>query len=227
MARAISKAVRSAAIKEYVSAGKSLKDVAEKYGINQETLRKYLGNKVRPRGTRYLPDGDFKYPNTKKGYPTIKNTRKVRESKSSPSTPNSNKRWSTVEDEMLRDAVISNMTVRETVELLGRTAPAIYCRKCQLIDVGFIPDPAMRFPVPTGINRIRKEITEEINFDEIEAILEEVETTVDNIQEVVKANETIPTTNIELEQLAQLVKEYGVNITVSVTTSGTEVKMSN
>ena len=227
MARAISKAVRSAAIKEYVSVGKSLKDVAEKYGINQETLRKYLGNKVRPRGTRYLPDGDFKSPNVKKSYPTIKNTRKVRESKASPSTPNSNKRWTTVEDEMLRDAVISNMTVRETVELLGRTAPAIYCRKCQLIDEGFIQDPAMRFPVPTGINRIRKEITEEINFNEIEAVLEEVETPVDNSQEVVKSSEYIPTTNIELEQLAQLVKEYGVNITVSVTTSGTEVKMSN
>jgi hypothetical protein len=32
--------------------------------------------------------------------------------------------------------------------------------------------------------------------------------------------------SIELIQLAQIVKDYGVNITVSVTSTGTEVKMS-
>jgi hypothetical protein len=32
--------------------------------------------------------------------------------------------------------------------------------------------------------------------------------------------------SIELIQLAQIVKEYGVNITVNVTATGTEVKMS-
>ncbi len=223
MARVISKAVRTAAVKEYVKSNQSLKAVAVKYGMNEETLRRYLGNKVRPRGTRYLPDGSVKTPVTKK-------TRKVRVSQASTKTPNSNKRWSKVEDEMLRDAVISNMTVRETVDLLGRTAPAIYCRKCQLIDEGFIPDPEMRFPVPTGIKRVRKPIEDDaIDFNEIEAILEDVETLVENVEEVVKANANTPSssTNVEFEQLAQLVKEYGVNITVSVTTSGTEVKMSN
>jgi len=223
MARVISKAVRTAAVKEYVKSNQSLKAVAVKYGMNEETLRRYLGNKVRPRGTRYLPDGSVKTPVAKK-------TRKVRVSQASTKTPNSNKRWSKVEDEMLRDAVISNMTVRETVDLLGRTAPAIYCRKCQLIDEGFIPDPEMRFPVPTGIKRVRKPIENDtIDFNEIEAILEDVETLVENVEEVVKANANTPSssTNVEFEQLAQIVKDYGVNVTISLTTSGTEVKMSN
>jgi hypothetical protein len=33
--------------------------------------------------------------------------------------------------------------------------------------------------------------------------------------------------NIELSELAKVVREYGVNITVSVTDKGMEVKMSN
>jgi hypothetical protein len=35
------------------------------------------------------------------------------------------------------------------------------------------------------------------------------------------------TSNIELSDLAKLVKEFGVNVTVSVTDSGMEVKMTN
>ena len=38
-------------------------------------------------------------------------------------------------------------------------------------------------------------------------------------------NQTTTINSIELEELAKLVKSYGVNITVSVTSSGTEVKM--
>ena len=37
--------------------------------------------------------------------------------------------------------------------------------------------------------------------------------------------QTATINSIELEDLAKLVKSYGVNITVSVTSSGTEVKM--
>jgi len=219
MARIITKAVKAAAIKDYVHNNKTLRDVATKHGINPETLRRILGSKVRPRGTRYLADGSVKTPASING-------RKVRTSTTSAATPNSNQRWTATEDEMLRDAVLSKMTVKETVELLGRTAPAIYCRKCQLIDEGFISDPETRFTLPTGITRVRKPMenvlsTPEVIEEVVEDIVEEVKDTPAPMSAPASVN-----SSIELIQLAQIVKDYGVNITVSVTSAGTEVKMS-
>jgi transposase-like protein len=219
MAKVITKAVKAAAIKEYVHNNKNLREVATMYGINPETLRRILGNKVRPRGTRYLSNGSVKTPASING-------RKVRTSKTSAATPNSNQRWTATEDEMLRDAVLSKMTVKETVELLGRTAPAIYCRKCQLIDEGFISDPETRFVLPTGITRVRKPMahvlsTPEVIEEVVEDIVEEVKDTPAPMSAPASVN-----SSIELIQLAQIVKDYGVNITVSVTSAGTEVKMS-
>jgi hypothetical protein len=219
MARIITKAVKAAAIKDYVHNNKTLRDVATKHGINPETLRRILGSKVRPRGTRYLADGSVKTPASING-------RKVRTSTTSAATPNSNQRWTATEDEMLRDAVLSKMTVKETVELLGRTAPAIYCRKCQLIDEGFISDPETRFTLPTGITRVRKPMENVLSTPEV---IEEVVN--DHVEEVKDTPAPMSATasvnsSIELIQLAQIVKDYGVNITVSVTSAGTEVKMS-
>jgi hypothetical protein len=220
MARIITNAVKSAAIKEYVHNNKNLREVSEMYGINSETLRRILGNKVRPRGTRYLADGSVKTPGTING-------RKVRSSSISLATPNSNRRWTTTEDEMLRDAVLSKMTVRETVELLGRTAPALYCRKCQLIDEGFFNDPETRFTLGTGITRVRKPMAHVLEAPE------EIEDVIEEVKEIPAATSAAPVTapasvnnSIELIQLAQIVKDYGVNITVNVTANGTEVKMS-
>ena len=219
MARVISKAVKAAATKDYVHNNKTLKEVANTHGINPETLRRILGNKVRPRGTRYLADGSVKTPGTING-------RKVRTSSISLATPNSNQRWTLTEDEMLRDAVLSKMTVKETVELLGRTAPSIYCRKCQLIDEGFFNDPETRFTLPTGITRVRKPMTHVLEAPEvIEDVIEEVKEVTAPVAAPVSAPASV-NNSIELIQLAQIVKDYGVNITVSVTSSGTEVKMS-
>lgn len=217
MAKIIANKVKAAAIREYVHNNKSLREVSETQGINMETLRKILGNKVRPRGTRYLADGSVKTPG-------IKNGRKIRTSKVSSATPNSNRRWTQSEDEMLREAVISKMTVKETVDLLGRTSPAIYSRKCHLINSGFIEDAEMRFVIPTGITRVRRPMEHVMDTPEIEAVVEMKE-----IQTPVRAHVSAPASvnnTIELIQLAQIVKDYGVNITVSVTSSGTEVKMS-
>jgi hypothetical protein len=36
-----------------------------------------------------------------------------------------------------------------------------------------------------------------------------------------------PTSNIDLADLAKLVKEFGVNVTLNVTSEGMEVKMTN
>lgn len=211
MAKIITKAVKAAATRDYVTGNRTLKEVALTHNINPETLRRILGNKVRPRGTRYLADGTVKTPSTKNG-------RKIRKSSQNKITPNSNRRWTQAEDEMLREAVLSKMTVEETVDLLGRSAAAIYCHKSQLIDEGFIIDPETRFVTPTGITRVRKPMENAISAPAIEAIVESVKTHV-----------SVPSHSsnaIELTQLAQIVKEFGVNITVSVTSEGTEVKMS-
>ena len=210
----IKRAVKSAAIKDYLQNSKTLREVADTHGINMETLRKALGNRVRPRGTRYLPDGSVKSPG-------IKNGRKIRTSKASELTPRSNKRWTATEDELLRDAVVTGMTVNETVELLGRTAVSIYCRKCYLLDNGYIPDPETRFTLAKGIKRPRK--VENVTIERIV----EVEEAREEEEKVPSApmTQTATINSIELEDLAKLVKSYGVNITVSVTSSGTEVKM--
>ena len=219
MARVISKAVKAAATKDYVHNNKTLRDVANTHGINPETLRRILGSKVRPRGTRYLADGSVKTPGTING-------RKVRTSTVSSATPNSNQRWTRAEDEMLRDAVLSKMTVKETVDLLGRTAPSIYCRKCQLIDEGFFNDPETRFTLGKGIKRVRRPMTHVLSAPEV------IEDVVEEVKEVTAPSATPVATpasvnnSIELIQLAQIVKDYGVNITVNVTANGTEVKMS-
>ena len=212
MARIITKAVKAAATRDYVTGNRTLKEVALTHEINPETLRRILGNKVRPRGTRYLADGTIKTPITKNG-------RKIRKSSQNKITPNSNRRWTQAEDEMLREAVLSKMTVEETVDLLGRSAAAIYCHKSQLIDEGFIIDPETRFVTPTGITRVRKPMENAISAPAIEAIVESVKTHVS-----VPAPAT--TNSIELAQLAQIVKDFGVNITMSVTSEGTEVRMS-
>jgi transposase-like protein len=213
----IRKSVKSAAIKDYLQNSKTLRQVADSHGINIETLRKSLGSRVRPRGTRYLADGSVKSPGSKNG-------RKIRTSKASELTPRSNKRWTSTEDELLRDAVLSGMTVSETVELLGRTAVSVYCRKCHLLDNGFIGDPKTRFTTADGIKRPRKPILENSTIEKVIEIEkgsdEEERVTVTPVQ-----SSTI--NSIELEDLAKLVKSYGVNITVSVTSTGTEVKMHN
>jgi transposase-like protein len=219
MPTAIKRAVKSAAIKDYLQNNKSLRQVANDHGINMETLRKFLGSRVRPRGTRYLADGTVKTPG-------MKNGRKIRTSKASSETPRSNKRWTVTEDEMLRDAVLSGMTVKETVDLLGRTAVSIYCRKCNLLDTGFIPDPTTRFTHAEGIKRPRKiEVDDSIGEVTIEKIIEtgKGQDEEERVQDAPAQTTTI--NSIELEELAKLVKSYGVNITVSVTSSGTEVKM--
>ena len=219
MARVISKAVKAAATKDYVHNNKTLRDVANTHGINPETLRRILGSKVRPRGTRYLADGSVKTPGTING-------RKVRTSTVSSATPNSNQRWTQAEDEMLRDAVLSKMTVKETVDLLGRTAPSIYCRKCQLIDEGFFNDPETRFTLGKGIKRVRRPMTHVLSAPEvIEDVVEEVKEVTAPVATPVATPASV-NNSIELIQLAQIVKDYGVNITVNVTANGTEVKMS-
>ena len=220
MGKKIPKNVKAAAIKAYVADGKTLREVAVEYGVNSESLRRWLGNKVRPRG-RHLAGKPSNNPamrnkSTKVEVVTPMPTPMSVPSKGIPSGfPRANRRWEIMEDELLRDAVLGKMTIKETMDLLGRSSAAIMCRKSGLIESGFI-NRDDRFVPPTGIKRPRKIVENSMSEPEIVMI--------EDVKEAPKASSN---QNIELSDLARLVKEFGVNVTVSVTGNGMEVKMSN
>lgn len=217
MGKQIPKNVKVAAMKAYVADGKTLRQAADDHGITAESLRRWLGDKVRKKG-------DYSKSKSEAGStPPVSRAsmvaRKPRTSKASEVNVRSNKRWTLMEDELLRDAVLSKMTVKETVDLLGRTPVSIYCRKNYLIDSGFI-NGSTKFVMPSGIKRVRKQMEDSFDNTEVEAIVDIPEA--EPLQESNGAYQ-----NIELSDLAKVVRDYGVNITVSMTSQGMEVKMSN
>ena len=217
MGKQIPKNVKVAAMKAYVADGKTLRQAAEDHGITAESLRRWLGDKVRKKG-------DYSKSKSEAGSTSPVSrasmvARKPRTSKASEVNVRSNKRWTLMEDELLRDAVLSRMTVKETVDLLGRTPVSIYCRKNYLIDSGFI-NGSTKFVMPSGIKRVRKKMETSFDNTEVEAIVDIPEA--EPLQESNGAYQ-----NIELSDLAKVVRDYGVNITVSMTSQGMEVKMSN
>lgn len=228
--RVIPKNVRMGAIKAYVADGKTLKQVANEFGINQESLRRWLGDKVRPRGYHFKKSSGYKKSDsTGETSSVVAKAVSVKDKKSKVRVTSklgrSNARWTPTEDEILRDAVLSGMTVGDTVEILERTPIAISCRKVHLIENGFIQDPSKRFTVPTGIKRTRKPMANVFGETEVETVIIP-ETTKEIEVEVENSTETpLSVPSIELSDLAKLVKEFGVNITVSVTSKGMEVKM--
>lgn len=209
MPKAISTRVRVTAVKDYVTSGDRLSVVAERHGISTETLRRFAGNKVRSRGgsvKRIVKSGTLQLPFKRERKERIGNT----------PSPNANRRWNLEEDGLLRDAVYSKFTVNETADLLGRSYQSIYCRKSQLVGEGFIDE--TRFTSPTGIKRPRHSVAPVIapHVDVIEVIKEETAV----IATPIKGD-------VNLRELAELVKEFGVSVTMSVTSEGTEVKMHN
>ena len=237
MRRFISKKLKVAAMKAYVSEGKTLREVSDEYGVNSESLRRWLGDRVRPRGGNHKSS-----PVGKAVVSGSTNTnKKARVSKLSSTYSRANYRWSDSENEILRDAVLSKMTIKETTELLGRTPASIMCQKSKLIDSGFISE-NNRFIPPTGINRARRNMkdvmstpevmteTPEIVYEVPEGVIVEdtIELKVDEPIDNTPNNEpTKSISNIDLSDLAKLVKEFGVNITLNVTSGGMEVRMSN
>ena len=226
MGKKIPKNVKAASMRAYVADGKTLREVAVEFGINAESLRRWLGNKVRPRG-RHLVGKTSNNPAMRKTevVEMIQETRKPRVSKFSPTHNRANYRWTDTENEILRDAVLSKMTITETVELLGRTRAAIMCQKSKLIEDGFISENE-RFIPPTGIKRVRKPMVTVMSTPEVVAEAPQP-VVVEKPIEVKVAEPVKPTSNIDLADLAQLVKEFGVNVTLNVTAEGMEVKMTN
>lgn len=226
MGKKIPKNVKAASMRAYVADGKTLREVAVEFGINSESLRRWLGNKVRPRG-RHLVGKTSNNPAMRKTevVEMIQETRKPRVSKISDFHSRANYRWNETENEILRDAVLSKMTISETVELLGRSRASIMCQKSKLIGNGFISDNE-RFIPPTGIKRVRRPMVTVMSTPEVVAEAPQP-VVLEKPIEVKVAEPFKPTSNIDLADLAKLVKEFGVNVTLNVTAEGMEVKMTN
>lgn len=213
MSKFISKKTKRDAVRDYNTQGMTLRQVAEKYGVTAESVRRWTGYKTRPRGTRYSKSPVnqtrmFETPKGSKRAPFVND----------PSFPNSNRHWTKTEDALLVDAVTDKLTVEETSKILGRSVPSVMSRKCLLIDRGLIKED-VRFPVAKGVKRVRKVV---------ESPKAKVEVVKATKPEVIKStNIKVGISDIALNDLAAMVKSYGVSVTVMVTENGTEVKMHN
>ena len=124
---------------------------------------------------------------------------------------------------MLKQAVESKMSVRDTCDLLGRSVAAVYARKCILLGSGFIEDET-RFQVEKGILRPRKNFPTD---EEIEATIEQIEFNIDDVYTPTPTQEAAPVTlDFSISDLASLVNQFGVNVTVTMKEGVTEVGIS-
>jgi transposase-like protein len=201
---------RLEAIHDYLRSGDSLRIVGERHGMSSETLRRFLGDAVRPK------DKNGKAKFTGKTRPSVVAKQNI-------GILNQNKRWGKIEDETLIDAVRGGMTVEETSELLGRTPAAVYTRKHNLVRKGALGE---RFVIPEGIKRTRRPVMPEL-FDEapvVEAPVVEtpvVEPTPTPMGEVTEVN----LKEISLERLAGIVRKYSVNLTMNISGGVTTIQM--
>jgi transposase-like protein len=196
---------RLEAIHDYLRSGDSLRIVGERHGMSSETLRRFLGDAVRPK------DKNGKAKFTGKTRPSVVAKQNI-------GILNQNKRWGKIEDETLIDAVRGGMTVEETSELLGRTPAAVYTRKHNLVRKGALGE---RFVIPEGIKRTRRPVMPEL-FDEapvVEAPV--VEPTPTPMGEVTEVN----LKEISLERLAGIVRKYSVNLTMNISGGVTTIQM--
>lgn len=236
----INSKTRVSAVKDYMNSKDSLRNVSSRHGISAETLRRFVMEHkekiakeaktvkpVTPAMKKNPPKKVFAKKTTPVATPiatpvATSISRKTRTYSPNELTPNANKRWKADEDDMLRDAVLDNFTVKETCNLLGRTAPSIFARKCYLIEIGYIGD--KRFTLEKGIKRTRNKMAE----PEIVSIVSDTIPTVDVVEapvEVVNPAVSMDATNIR--DLAMVVRDYGVKVTLTVTSEGTEVKLHN
>ena len=207
MAKKISAKERVSAVKDYVTSGESLRVVAARHEMSVETLRRFAEGKVRKKGRR---------PNTN-GVLTLPFAKERKDRDRNKLTPNANRRWTRSEDELLRDAVYSKFTVKETTDLLGRSQQSVYCRKSQLMDEGFIQD--VRFTLPTGIKRKRHNLP-------LAPVKEEAPVIVDTVVTKPIPSSTVKN-EVDLRELASLVRDFGVSITMNVTAESTNILMHN
>lgn len=209
MPKTIDAKTRVNAVKDYVTSGDSLREVSERHGISAETLRRFLGNKVR-----------------RSVIPSNVVASKPQRTKKDVSRPNANRRWTIQEDELLRDAVFGNFTVEETMDLLGRTKAGVTTRKHVLLENGFLNE--KRFKVPEGITRNRRKNI--VLFPQTETKPETTQETVSQEEPTSTSSVSVPSITVEspsLRELAGLVQEFGVSIDMTVSSAGTVIRMHN
>jgi len=205
--RVIAQRVKDASVKAYLK-GEKIGDIASAVGVGYESVRRWV---IQAGHDTSRKPNSFYESNTVSDKNIVKKNEKGAE--------RHNTRWTPEEEDMLRDAVLSGLTTKETAELLSRSKASIACRKVHLIDRGVIPNPDARFIMPEDIKRPRVKETEAVVEDVVEETFEPVNDTV---------NTETPKMNIpELGDLAKIVKEYGVNVTLNLTTEGMRVTMTN
>ena len=199
---------KAEAVKDYLSSQQGLLAVAARHGISVETLRKAVGpSRIRKRGK-------IKRVAVASAAQTVlfKSSGERRSRKTDTSTENANKRWGKADLSLLVDSITDGLTVGETAKLLGRTKPAVIQRKHLLIAQGEIQDP-LRFPVPDGIKRTRKEAPVEVEYAPVNLVAEE------------RPSASVSFDRIDLVDLADLVKKYGLNVTITISGTVTTVNM--
>jgi transposase-like protein len=210
---------KAEAVKDYLSSGQSLIVVAARHGISVETLRKAVGpSRMRKRGKNVIT----RVPSVVQAalFPSLAsggNTNRKRKIKDL-SSENANKRWNKTEVALLIDSVRDGLTVSETAKLLGRSNTAVIQRKSILITKGVMKDPT-RFPVPDGIKRIRKQM-------DIPELVENDLPVVD----LMPLDNTASSSSLKmigLEDLADLVKRFGLDVTITISGDVTTVHMQS
>ena len=205
--RVIAQRVKDASVKAYLK-GEKIGDIASAVGVGYESVRRWV---MQAGHNTSRKPSSFYDSNTVSDKNIVKKKEK--------GADRHNTRWTPDEEDMLRDAVLSGLTTKETAELLSRSKASVACRKVHLIDRGVIPNPDARFIMPEDIKRPRVKETEAV----VEAVVEE---TFEPVNDTV--NTETPKMNIpELGDLAKIVKEYGVNVTLNLTSSGMQVTMTN
>lgn len=225
MPKFISKKTKRETVRDYKSQELTIGQIAEKHGVSPESVRRWSGYKLRSRISKkaktHSVNSNVPVPGkraTRK--PWVKNT----------SIINANLRWSKSEDALLNDAVNDKLSVKETMELLGRSAASIHSRKCLLTNKGMIKDD-IRFSHSKGIKRPRRK--QEVIMSAPEVVREVVKEEVKDHTKAIPPKAPTPKAfnininSIGLEDLAAMVKSYGVSVTVLVTELGTEVKLHN
>jgi|688.fasta_scaffold172465_2 transposase-like protein len=197
MRKSIKPSLRRAAVQDYHRSGEGFKAVASRHGMSHETLRRFV---------REAMEAETPVMIARK---RVKN----------PLLPRANRRWNKTEDGMLSEAVASNMTVGEVVELLGRTPAAIMCRKHYLIEKGDIQ--GFRFKNSERTWGLQDRVGAEQDVDVPELESEDIPVPVVSVTHK-EVGETP-----QLRELAELVRDFGVHITMVVTPEGMEIKMHN
>ena len=203
MPRKISNQVRSKAVGLYRT-GMTMREVSAEVGISQETVRRFVqeaGVTIRPRGR--VTDSN--------ATPTMTRSRRSFNKKlAGPGRENACKRWTPEEDEILIDAVKSGMELGDSASLLGRTKIAVSSRKYRLIQEGIISEEMLRFPRPSGME------------------YEKGGTEVADVAEVPPREESTPTgiSEVNLQDLAQIVRDYGVSAQITLSSKGTEINIT-